>query len=177
MYGKGKVTNDPKQAAKWMRMVQMNGYRWRQRTRAGLEVLKNDPNTDPNRIAAIGYSFGGTTVQQLAYSGADIKGVVSFYGSPLPPIPNLAIKVKAKIMLLHAGADSYVETGELERYIADLGKSGLDWRLMIYGGAKHGFSNPDTDKAGMDDQKYNRAADLHSWVLMKMFFDEIFAPE
>jgi len=105
MYGKGKVTSHPNEAGEWMKEITSNVETWGRRAMAGLQVLEKDPRTDPNRIAAIGYCFGGATVQQLAYSGANLRGVVSFHGSPLPPTGDQAKKVKAKILICHGAAD------------------------------------------------------------------------
>jgi dienelactone hydrolase len=175
MYGKGKVTKHPKQAAEWMKQVNANATLWQQRAQAGLEVLKKVPKADANRIAAIGYCFGGATVQQLAYSGAYVKGVVSFHGSLLPPADGQAKGVKAKILICHGAADPFAKEGAIQNYIAAMEKSGLDWQMMIYGGAKHSFTNPNADKVGMDALKYSKTADQRSWVDMKDFFEEIFA--
>ena len=86
MYGKGKATEHPKQAGEWSKQIRSNVHNWQKRAQAGLEVLKGDPRTDTKRTAAIGYCFGGSTVQQLAYSGANVRGVVSFHGSLVPPL-------------------------------------------------------------------------------------------
>jgi len=109
MYGKGKVTQHPKQAGEWMREVNSNLDLWQQRALAGLQVLKNEPRTDTGRIAAIGYCFGGATVQQLAYSGAEVKGIVSFHGSLLPPAPDQVKQVKAKLLICHGSADPFMK--------------------------------------------------------------------
>ncbi len=177
MYGKGKVTRHPKQAAEWMKQVNSNVSQWQQRALAGLQVLKKDPRTDTTRIAAIGYCFGGATVQQLAYSGADIKGVVSFHGALLPPVDTQAKHVQAKILICHGAADPFVKEGAIQNYISAMEKSGLDWQLIIYAGAKHSFTNPDADKVGMDALKYSKSADQRSWLHMKGFFDDIFRLE
>ena len=174
MYGKGKVTEHPSQAGEWMRQIRSNVYQWQQRALAGLEVLRKDPRTDLNRIAAIGYCFGGATVQQLAYSGADIKGVVSFHGSLLLPMSEQLQKVKAKILICHGAADPFTKGGEIEQYISVMERAGLDYQLIIYAGARHGFTNPGADKFGMDGLKYSKSADLRSWADMKVFFAEIF---
>ena len=174
MYGGGKATQHPNEAGEWMNQIKNNVHRWQQRALAGLEVLKKHPNADTRRIAAIGYCFGGATVQQLAYSGADIRGVVSFHGSPVPPGENIVKKVKAKILLCHGADDPFVEPQAVLTYIDDMRVSGLDWQMMLYGGARHSFTNPDADKVGMAALKYSKPADQRSWTLMKLFFEEIF---
>ena len=97
MYGKGQVTTHPDQAATWMKQVQADVKQWQARALEGLAVLRSQDNVDPQRMTAIGYCFGGATVLQLAYSGADVKGVVSFHGV-LPLLPQ-APSAKAKILL------------------------------------------------------------------------------
>ena len=174
MYGKGKVTEHPKQAAEWMKQVNSNVRLWQQRALAGLAAVKKDPRTDPARIAAIGYCFGGATVQQLAYSGADIKGIVSFHGSLLPPTDDQAKRVKAKILICHGAADPFAKEGAVQNYISAMERAGLDWQMIIYGGAKHSFTNPDADQVGMEALRYSKSADQRSWTHMKKFFEEIF---
>jgi dienelactone hydrolase len=100
---------------------------------------------------------------------------VSFHGSLLPPADGQAKGVKAKILICHGAADPFAKEGAIQNYIAAMEKSGLDWQMMIYGGAKHSFTNPNADKVGMDALKYSKTADQRSWVDMKDFFEEIFA--
>ena len=174
MYGKGKVTTHPAQAGEWMKQINSNVQKWQQRALAGLEVLRKHPKVDTSRIAAIGYCFGGATVQQLAYSGADVKGVVSFHGSLVPPVGVQTENVKASILICHGAADPFVKEGQIESYISAMEKSGLDWQMIIYAGARHGYTNPAADKVGMDALKYSKSADQRSWAHMKVFFAEIF---
>ncbi len=174
MYGKGKVTNHPQEAAAWTKQITSNVEYWGQRALEGLKVLQKDPGTDINRIAAIGYCFGGATVQQLAYLGADLKGVVSFHGSPLVPTEEQTKKVKAKILICHGAADPMVKAEVIQNYINGMEKCVLDWQMIFYGGAMHSFTNPGADKAGIDGVKYSKPADQRSWNHMKNFFREIF---
>lgn len=173
MYGEGKVTTHPQQASEWSKMITGNVGQWQERANAGLSVIKKDPRVDPERIAAIGYCFGGATVQQMAYSGADLKGVVSFHGSPLPAQEEQVKKVKAKILILHGASDPLVKEAQIQSYVAAMEKSGLDWQMIFYGGAKHSFTNPDADQAGMEPLKYSPSADRRSWEHMKLFFKEV----
>jgi dienelactone hydrolase len=174
MYGKGKVTKHPDTAGAWAKQVNSNVQAWQERALAGLEVLRKQPMTDTQRLAAIGYCFGGATVQQLAYSGADIKGVVSFHGSLVLPAAEPGKQVRAKILICHGAADPMAQPGAVERYILAMEKSALDWQLIIYGGAKHSFTVPDADKAGMAALAYSKSADQRSWAAMQLFFKEIF---
>lgn len=174
MYGVGKVTEHPSQAGEWMKTITENVEFWRHRAMAGLAVLKGADRVDPERIAAIGYCFGGATVQQLAYSGADIRGVVSFHGSPLLPGEGEVEQVRAKILFCHGAADPFVKPEPLQKYLAEMGTSGLDWQFIAYGGARHSFTNPGADAKGMEALAYDRSADLRSWAHMKLFFGEIF---
>lgn len=174
MYGKGKVTEHPKEAGEWAQQVTKNIGLWRERALAGLEVLKKGPNTDPARLAAIGYCFGGSTVQQLAYTGADLKGVVSFHGSLLDPPDEQAGRLKTKFLIEQGSSDHMVTSDKVKDYIEAMNKTNLDWRLIINGGAEHSFTNPDADKLGLPGLAYNKSADMRSWVDMQMFFKEIF---
>jgi len=139
---------------------------------AGLEVLRQQPQSDSKRIAAIGYCFGGATVQQLAYTGADLRGVVSFHGQPIPPEEGAAERVKASILICHGAADPFIGPEKIQAYLTSMEATGLQYMLVAYSGAKHGFTNPDADKKGMAALGYNRSADAHSWAHMKLFFEE-----
>jgi dienelactone hydrolase len=174
MYGVGKVTEHPSQAGDWMKMITNNVAFWRHRAMAGLSVLKGSDLVDPDRVAAIGYCFGGSTVQQLAYAGANLRGVVSFHGSPLLPGPGETAQVRAKILICHGAADPFTKPDQLRDYITEMASSGLDWQFIAYGGARHGFTNPGADAKGIDALAYSRSADMRSWAHMKLFFDEIF---
>jgi dienelactone hydrolase len=122
-------------------MVQMNVYRWHQRALAGLDVLKNLPQVDSQRIAAIGYGWGGVPLQQQLFKGADIKGAILF-SSFIAPIAEQRQRVKAKILVLQGSADPYIDSGQISNYVEAMNKTDIDWQMMLFGGAKHGFSNP-----------------------------------
>ncbi len=174
MYGKGKVTEHPDKAAEWMKQVSGNIEKWRKRAMAGLEILRNHSRTAGEKIAAIGYCFGGSTVQQLAYSGTDIKGVVSFHGSLVTPPEDISSDIPARMLILHGASDPMTEKKSIPDYLTAMEKSGIDWQMVIYGGAKHSFTNPNADEVEMDALAYSKSADQRSWAHMKLFFDELF---
>lgn len=175
MYGKGRVTDHPDQAGAWMKAVQADVQGWRERALAGLEVLRHHERVDGHRLAAIGYCFGGATVLQLAYGGAPVKGVVSFHGAlPLPSLTR-APRGAPRILLAHGNADPFVPEQQVARLRAKLDAAGFDWRLVVYAGARHGFTNPKAGAYGLDALRYDERADARSWKHMQLFFDEIFS--
>jgi dienelactone hydrolase len=175
MYGKGKTTRHPDQAGAWMKEISSNMDAWQKRATAGLEILKKQPQVDPQRIAAIGYCFGGATVQVLAYGGADLKGIASFHGSLVPPSETQAKQTKAKFLICHGAQDPMNQPEALGKYVTALNASSIDWQLIALGNARHGFTNPDADQYGLSALAYNPASDRRSWQYMKFFFEEIFA--
>ena len=142
--------------------------------RSGLDELKKNPRVDKTRIAAIGYCFGGTTVLELARSGAALNGVVSFHGGLDSPTPADGKNIKCKVLVCHGADDPFESPADLAAFEKELRDANVDWRLIKYGGAVHSFTQP---MAGNDNSKgaaYNERADKRSWVDMKSFFAEIF---
>ncbi len=174
MYGEGKVTEHPQQAREWATAVRQNADVWHGRAMAGLEVLRKHPRVDPQRLAAIGYCFGGSTVMHLAFRGAPLRGVVSFHGALVTP-PDDA-KVQARLLVCHGAADGFIPEEQCQQFRAALDKAQIDYQMVYYGGARHSFTNPDADKHGIQGLKYDARADARSWSLMQQFFQEIFAP-
>lgn len=177
MYGAGKVTDHPQQAGQWAKEVSQNTALWQQRALAGLTVLKRQPQADPGRVAAIGYCFGGGTVQQLVYAGADLKGVVSFHGSLQAPPAGIAGKTEARILICHGGADGFAPPDQFQAYLAAMAASGLDYQVNIYGGAKHGFTNPGAAQYHIPALAYSPDADRRSWEAMRYFLGQLFVKE
>jgi dienelactone hydrolase len=174
MYGKGKVTTDPKQAGEWAGSFRNDRKLCRARGAAGLEVLKKRTQVDPARIAAIGYCFGGMVVLEMARGGADLKGVVSFHGSLATPNPEDAKNFRGKVLVLHGADDPFVPPAEITAFQEEMRQSGADWQMVWYGGALHSFTNPESAMAGIKGVGYNESADRRSWQAMRSFFDEIF---
>ncbi|WP_035608719.1 dienelactone hydrolase family protein [Haloferula sp. BvORR071] len=149
---------------------------FRARLKAGLEVLQKEEHTDTSKIAAIGYCFGGTGVLELARSGADIAGVVSFHGGLDAAAGKEATAggVKAKVLVLHGAEDPFVPTEQVMAFGKEMTEADVDWQFTAYSGAVHGF----TQKMAGDDKSkgaaYNEKADKRSWEAMKVFFAEIF---
>src|ERR1043166_5696508 len=174
IYGKGVRPKNPKEAGELAGKYKGDRGLLRARVLAALDVLKKNERVDKKRIAAIGYCFGGTTVLELARSGAEIAGVVSFHGGLDNPNPADARNIKCKVLVLHGADDPFVPSEQVAAFEDEMRKAGVDWQLVKYSGAVHAFTNPE---AGNDNSKgaaYNERADKRSWDAMKSFFAEIF---
>jgi dienelactone hydrolase len=145
----------------------------RARVNAALDVLKKNELVDTKRVAAIGYCFGGTTVIELARSGADLNGVVSFHGGLDSPTPADGKNIKCKVLALAGADDPFQKPEDLTAFESEMRDNKVDWQIVFYGGAVHAFTQPDPGfvNAGA---KYNEKADKRSWEAMKTFFAEIF---
>lgn len=174
MYGKGVRAKDSKEAASLAGLYRADRPLMRARANAGLEVLKKHPLTDVNRIAAIGYCFGGTVVLEMARSGAELAGVVSFHGGLSTPNPSDAKNIKGKVLVLHGADDPAVPTDQVIAFQDEMRKAGVDWQMVSYGGAVHSFTNPEAGNDPSRGAAYNEKADNRSWEAMKTFFGEIF---
>jgi dienelactone hydrolase len=175
MYGKGKLTDDPAQAGTWAGKLRGDPALAKQRFEAGLKVLREHERTDPARIAAIGYCFGGGICLEMARMGVDLDGVVSFHGTLKSAVPEAERKpITAKILVCHGADDPHVPPADVLAFMEEMRAAGADWQLIAYGGAVHSFTNPEADRP---DAHYNEKADRRSWEAMKQFLAEVFGQD
>jgi len=146
----------------------------RARANAGLNVLKKHPLTDSQRVAAIGYCFGGTAVLELARSGADITGIVSFHGGLGTPEPADAKNIRGTVLVLTGADDPSARPDQVIAFEDEMRRASVDWYLVSYANAVHGFTNPANGTNNSRGVAYNEKADMRSWQAMKDFFNEIF---
>jgi dienelactone hydrolase len=173
-YGDGVEFTDLQEAIKRATPMFGDPAGLRKRGRAGLDKLASLPNVDTSRLAAIGYCMGGTFSLELARDGAPLKGIVSFHGGLQTARPAEAGKVKTRILVCHGAADSLIPAAQVTAFMEEMTKAGADWQMNTYGGAKHSFTNPESDRVGMPGIGYQKEADTRSWDAMKSFFREIF---
>lgn len=173
MYGEGMSTKDPKEAARLAGHLRGKPL-MRHRAAEGLKELRKHKLVDPNRIAAIGFCFGGTTVLELAYSGADLAGVVSFHGGLTQPKPEDVPNVRAKFLILHGAEDPFIKPEAISGFKQSMKEAGFDWQMVFYGGAVHSFSNPGAGSEKSKGAAYDQKAAERSWKHMQGFFEEIF---
>jgi len=140
--------------------------------RAGLAILLDQPEVDPARVAAIGYCFGGTMALELARGGADLAVVVGFHSGLGTQRPAQAGAVKAEILVCIGADDPMVPLEQRAAFEQEMRGAEVSWRMNIYGGTVHSFTNPNADLAGIPGVAYEQLTDERSWRAMLDFFDE-----
>lgn len=173
IYGKGIRPSGTDEAGALAMRYKGDRTLLRERVNAGFDQLLKNSLVDQSKVAAIGYCFGGTTVLELALSGAKVNGVVSFHGGLDAPAPNDAKNIKGKVLALAGADDPFQKPEDLAAFQSEMRDNKVDWQLTSYGGAVHSFTQPDP---GFVDPgaRYNEKADKRSWQAMKDFFAEIF---
>lgn len=177
MYGEGKHTEKASEAMEMMHGVFNDASTSMVRAKAGLELLKAQPQVDVSKIGAIGYCFGGKIVLDMARAGLPLNGVASFHGVLTPATPAKEGEVKAKILVLHGAADTMVKAEDVTAFKAEMKAANVPYKFVMYPNAKHGFSSPDADRLAKEnkiDVGYNASADIKSWQEMRQFFNEVF---
>ena len=148
---------------------------WRERIEGAFARLLEEGDVDRGRTAAIGYCFGGSSVLQLARTGADVGGVVSFHGGLQAGPEGEAERIRARVLVLHGANDPVTSHDDLIAFVAELrGAPSVDWQLDIYANAMHAFTLPDA-AAPEQGAQYDPRAERRSWAAMKDFLAEVLA--
>jgi dienelactone hydrolase len=141
---------------------------------AGLDVLLGQPETDASRVVAIGYCFGGTMSLELARAGADLKAVVGFHSGLATARPQDAGNIVGKVLVCIGAEDPIIPPEQRTAFEEEMRAGGVDWRMNLYGGAAHSFTNERASAMGMPGVEYHQPTDLRSWRAMLDLFDEVF---
>jgi dienelactone hydrolase len=176
MFGEGKQATHPDDAGKFSSELMKNFNIAKMRFSAAMDFLKQQPTTDPARMAAIGYCFGGGVVLNLAREGLDLRGVASFHGSLKGVKPAQSGSVKAKVLVLHGAEDKFIPSDQIEAFKQEMTAAGADFKFVSYPGAVHSFTNPDATETGKKFNMpiaYNEKADKESWNEMKGFLSTV----
>jgi len=145
------------------------------RSLAGFEALSAQPQVDKDRIAAIGFCLGGMAALELARSGAALKGVVIFHGG-LATAQSAAVgQMKAKVLVCHGALDPFITLADVVTFANEMQAAAVDFQVILYGDAKHGFTNPAADRLGRPGVAYHAPSDARSWAAMRQFFTELFS--
>lgn len=176
MYGDGKHTENPDEARQLMGAVRNNLPLMKERFEAAMSFLKKHSTVDAAKFAAIGYSFGGAVVLEMARSGADLKGVACFYGNPGTDRPAKRGEVKGKVLVLNGAADTFVREAQIAAFKKEMEAAAVDYKFVNYEGAKHAFDDPEADAKGAKFNlpfQYNAKADRESWAELLAFLKRV----
>jgi dienelactone hydrolase len=177
MYGDGRTVDNPGDAQKSAGESMKDVNLLKSKFLAAMDFLKQDEHTDVNRMAAIGYCYGGGVVLNMARAGVDLKGVVSFHGSLGTVIPAEKGNVKAKLLVCSGAADKFISPKDVDAFKKEMKDAGANLKYVAYKGALHAFSNPDATDLGKKFNMpiaYDEKADKGSWSEMQKFFKTIF---
>ena len=174
MYGKGIRGKSVDENAKLMQPFMQDRAKLQARTLAALRAVRLMPWADNNKVAAMGFCFGGLCALDLARTGADVLGVVSFHGLLMPPENIPYPKINAKVLVLHGHDDPMAPPEQVLALQTEMTNAGADWQVHVYGGTMHAFTNPVANDPAFGTV-YQKSADSRSWQAMQNFFSEIFA--
>lgn len=173
MYGKGMLGSGPEENARLMQPFMADRALLQKRIQTALYAVKQLPWVDDSKIAAIGFCFGGLCVLDLARTGADIKGVVSFHGLLGAPDNTRGTAIKAKVLALHGHDDPMVSPEQVLAFEQEMTEAGADWQVHAYGHTMHAFTNPVANDPAFGTV-YQADADRRSWQAMQNFLAELF---
>lgn len=170
VYGKNVRPKDRTEASKAAGQWRGDIAALRTRLKAGMDAALALDNADTSRVAILGYCFGGTAALELARSGADVDGAISFHGGLVSATPEDAKNIKGKVLVLH-GADDKVETAL--KLHEEMKAAKVDYQIVLYGHAVHSFSNPAAGNDPSTGNAYDEKADRRSWEDMRDFLAEV----
>ena len=174
MFGDRRQASNLQEVATLVGGLRAEPEKLRARGRAALATLAALPQVDTNRLAAIGFCFGGSVVLELAREGADLKAVVSFHGVLATKMPAPSGRVKASVLVLTGAEDPLAPPDQVAAFEDEMRDGGVrDWQVISYGNTLHGFTNPAADGSMMRTALYNEQADRRSWASMRSLFDEV----
>lgn len=172
MYGEAKVGTSTEENQSLMTPLIEDRDKLKAIINSAVEAGKKIDGVDSSKVAAIGYCFGGLVVLDLARSGTDISGVVSFHGL-LMSSDISTDGIKTKVLVLHGERDPMVPLSMVDDFQKEMTEAEADWQLHSYGNAYHAFTNKEANDPNLGTQ-YNENADKRSWQSMMNFFAEIF---
>jgi len=173
-HGEGKVFDDPKAMLDSINLLKSQPERLYWRLQAALQALTQVPQVDPERIAVIGYCFGGWCALELARMGAALRGVGIFHGALNSPQENSANRIRGKLLVCTGAADPLVPLEQVTAFSAEMSAAKVDWQVHLYGGTFHGFTSPEAGGNPRPGFGYSESADRRSWSELGLFLNEIF---
>jgi dienelactone hydrolase len=173
MFGNAQIGTTTEEKSALIEPLVSNQALFRRRLDSALDTVLSIPEVDKERVAIIGFCFGGMCALELARSGADIKGAVSFHGLLNKPGTMKSAAIKAKVLALHGYEDPMANPEQANAFCQEMTEAKVDWQLHMYGQVQHAFTNPNAHDTQLG-LMYNSTAAKRSWQAMVNFLQEIF---
>ena len=173
MFGNGQTAKDHTEAGKLMQALMTNPDAIG-RVRAAIDVIKSQPQYDGDKLAALGYCMGGSMALDMARAGLPLRGVAAFHASLKTNSPAQGA-IKPKLLIGVGSEDPMIPPADRQHFENEMRQAQADWQMIIYGGARHAFTNPNADKAGLPPLKYDANADRRAWAALVDFLKEVCA--
>ncbi|MEL6974111.1 MAG: dienelactone hydrolase family protein [Bacteroidota bacterium] len=174
MYGDGKTADHPDDAGKFAMSVLGNLPEASARFKAALDLLKGQATVSGDKIAAIGYCFGGSVALTMANEGADLDAVAAFHsGVQLPVMPGS--ELKARVLVCNGADDPFISPESIESFKSAMDSIGAKYEYVSFPGVKHSFTSKEADANGKKFDlplAYNAEADQQSWEKLLSLLSE-----
>ena len=175
MYGQGKTTDHPEDAARMSSIIRENAPNMRRRFHAAMRQLREQPEVKADKLAAVGYCFGGAVVLDIARSGFDLAAVISMHGSLTPADVKARPGIKPRILVCHGSEDAFIPPEAIEAFKEEMEEAGANYEFLVLEGAQHSFTNPEADDLGIAGLAYDAEADRISFEAMLKLLSEVFS--
>src|SRR5436190_13263388 len=174
MFGNGATAKEHTEAGKLMNALMSNPDALG-RAKGAFDVITKRRECDPGKLGAIGYCMGGSMALHMARAGLPVRGVAAFHAGLKPEsAPVKGKPIAAKVLVCVGADDPMIPPADRVAFEDEMRNAGADWQMIVYGGVRHAFTNPNADQAGLPPLKYDAKADRRSWAAMKDFLNEVF---
>lgn len=176
LHGNATLLDDLQQVIPLIRALSENPERMRARGQEALAALQARTEVDENRVAAIGFCFGGAMALELARSGAPLAATVGFHSTLRTQRPEDAANIQGRVLVAIGADDPMIDVAQRTAFEEEMRAGGVDWQIHLYGGVVHSFTNPAADRMNRPEAiRYSPSADARSWKAMCDLFAEAFA--
>lgn len=177
MYGNHAQADNPTEASAFSSAIGGNLPLMKGRFMAAIHAVKQQPEVDPERIAVIGFCFGGTVALSMVRQGVSLRAMAGFHTGlgGLAPIAHSPINVPVRLYM--GGNDPFVPTEQVDATVKEMRAAGADIEVVTYPNAKHAFTNPAATQKGEKFNlplQYNEQAANDSWHQMSLFLADAF---
>lgn len=167
----GRWFSDPAEMLAYLTPLLADPGRMLAMGRAALDVVRAEPRTDPERIAAVGYGTGGAIALELGRDGADLRAIGTI-NALTTGRPGGATRIRCPVWAGVGSEDPIMPPAQRDAFAAEMQDAGVDWRLVVYGGALHAFHHPTDGQVVLPGVGYHARHADRAWRDIVALLDE-----